>query len=72
LRKVLLAVAGLALAAVALGSPAVGDAPSGDWASGSGHVLLTDFSGSVEAGPNGENPIGSLTLTRGSVGADRC
>jgi hypothetical protein len=39
-----------------------GQAPTGDSAFGEGRVLLTDFHGSVEAGPNGENPVGTLTL----------
>jgi len=34
-----------------------------DSVSGSGHVLQTDFIGAGEAGPNGENPVGSLALS---------
>jgi hypothetical protein len=37
--------------------------PAGDAAWGSGRVLLTDFAGGTEAGPNGEDPVGSLTVT---------
>ncbi len=37
--------------------------PLRDSASGSGHVLQTDFIGGGEAGPNGENPVGSLALS---------
>ena len=34
-----------------------------DTVSGSGHVLQTDFISAAEAGPNGEDPVGSLTLS---------
>ena len=40
-----------------------GQPPSRDSAVGSGHVLQTDFSGGAVAGPNGEDPVGSLTLS---------
>jgi hypothetical protein len=36
--------------------------PTGDSAFGEGRVLMTDFSGSVVAGPNGENPVGTLSV----------
>jgi hypothetical protein len=51
--------------AVALHLPAVaqGQAPLRDSASAFGHVLETDFVGAGEAGPNGENPVGSLTVS---------
>jgi hypothetical protein len=51
--------------AVALHLPAValGQAPLRDSASAFGHVLQTDFVGAGEAGPNGENPVGSLTVS---------
>jgi hypothetical protein len=52
--NVLLALAGLALAA---------PPPGTDHSSGAGHVLQTDFVGSGYSGPNGENPVGTLTLT---------
>jgi hypothetical protein len=58
----LLAVAVLAAAAAVLPGSSGGQAPIGDSAVGEGRVLLTDFRGSVTAGPNGENPIGTLTL----------
>jgi hypothetical protein len=37
--------------------------PGSDYTFGSGHVLETDFVGSGYSGPNGENPVGTLTLT---------
>jgi hypothetical protein len=51
--------------AVALHLPgvALGQAPLRDSASAFGHVLQTDFIGAGEAGPNGENPVGSLTVS---------
>jgi hypothetical protein len=58
----LLAVAVLAAAAAVLPGSSGGQAPAGDSAVGEGRVLLTDFRGSVTAGPNGEDPIGTLTL----------
>ena len=42
---------------------AQGQAPLRDSASAFGHVLQTDFVGASEAGPNGEDPVGSLTLS---------
>jgi hypothetical protein len=63
MRRVALGVAGLCLAAGTLSGSAPAQAPAGDSASGSGHVLLTDFVGSGTAGPNGENPTGSLTVS---------
>jgi hypothetical protein len=58
----LLAVAALAAALYVLPASSGGQAPTGDSAFGEGRVLLTDFLGSVEAGPNGEDPVGTLTL----------
>jgi hypothetical protein len=58
----LLAVAVLAAALYVLPTSSGGQAPTGDSAFGEGRVLLTDFVGSVEAGPAGENPVGTLTL----------
>src|SRR5918992_1223780 len=55
---VLALAAGLHLPGVALSQP-----PLRDSASAFGHVLQTDFIGAGEAGPNGENPVGSLTLS---------
>jgi hypothetical protein len=49
----------LALAGLALVAPP----PGSDYTVGSGHVLETDFVGSGYSGPNGENPVGTLTLT---------
>lgn len=62
LTKATLAVAVLAAALYVLPTSSGGQAPTGDSAFGEGRVLLTDFRGSVEAGPNGENPLGGLTL----------
>jgi hypothetical protein len=45
-----------------LPAPTLGQAPVRDSVSAFGHVLQTDFVGAGEAGPNGENPTGSLTL----------
>lgn len=53
--------AGVAL--LLLPASALGKAPLRDSASGSGHVLQTDFIGVGEAGPNGEDPVGSLALS---------
>lgn len=53
----------LALALLVQPSFAHGQAPLRDSASGFGHVLQTDFIGAGEAGPNGEDPVGSLTLS---------
>lgn len=55
----------LACTLVGAAVPAVAGAqdPAGDFATGAGHVLLTDFAGTTRAGPNGENPVGSLTVT---------
>jgi hypothetical protein len=52
--SLLLALAGLVLAA---------PPPGSDYSFGSGHVLQTDFVGSGYSGPNGENPVGTLTLS---------
>jgi len=54
---------GFAVALLVLPGSAVGQAALRDSASGSGHVLQTDFIGVGEAGPNGENPVGSLALS---------
>ena len=54
---------GLAVALLLLPASAVGEAPLRDSVSASGHVLQTDFVGVGEAGPNGENPVGSLALS---------
>jgi hypothetical protein len=63
-RKRLPALLGFAVAFVlALPAVALGQAPLRDSASAFGHVLQTDFFGASEAGPNGENPVGSLTLS---------
>jgi hypothetical protein len=59
----LLALSCLAVALPVLPAAALGQAPLRDSASGFGHVLQTDFIGAGEAGPNGEDPVGSLTLT---------
>jgi hypothetical protein len=54
----------LALAAsLLLPAVAEGQAPLRDSASAFGHVLQTDFAGASEAGPNGEDPVGSLTTS---------
>lgn len=57
------ALLGLAAALLLLPASAFGQAPLRDSATGSGHVLQTDFIGAGEAGPNGENPVGSLTVS---------
>jgi hypothetical protein len=62
MRAVMLALA-CTLVVVALPGMAHAQDPLGDSASGAGHVLLTDFAGATEAGPNGEDPVGSLTVT---------
>jgi hypothetical protein len=54
---------GFAVALLVLPASALGEAPLRDSVSGSGHVLQTDFVGVGEAGPNGENPVGSLALS---------
>jgi hypothetical protein len=63
MKKTLPAVAVLALALAAPPGAGLGQAPTGDSGFGSGHVLLTDFVASGHSGPNGENPVGSLTLS---------
>jgi hypothetical protein len=62
MRTVMLALACTVVGA-ALPGTALAQDPPGDFATGSGHVLLTDFAGTTRAGPNGENPVGSLTVT---------
>jgi hypothetical protein len=54
---------GLAVALLLLPASALGQAPARDSVSAFGHVLETDFIGVGEAGPNGEDPVGSLTLS---------
>jgi len=63
MRKLLLVAAAFALAAAVLPGLVPGQPPTGDSGFGSGHVLETDFTGSGQSGPNGENPVGSLTLS---------
>jgi hypothetical protein len=55
----------LALALALLLQPAVahGQTPPRDSVAAFGHVLQTDFVGAGEAGPNGEHPVGSLTVS---------
>jgi hypothetical protein len=62
MRALVLALACL-LVATALPATAHAQLPLQDSAAGAGHVLLTDFSGSTAAGPNGEDPVGSLTVS---------
>lgn len=60
----LLTLVGLAMASsLAFPAAAMGQVPTGDSAFGSGHALATSFSGSIQAGPSGENPTGSLTTS---------
>jgi hypothetical protein len=58
-----LVVALLLVALLLLPASAVGQAPARDSVSAFGHVLETDFIGVGDAGPNGEDPVGSLTLS---------
>jgi hypothetical protein len=51
------------VALLLLPASAIGEAPLRDSVSASGHVLQTDFIGVGEAGPNGEDPVGSLALS---------
>jgi hypothetical protein len=63
-QRIVLHVGGLAMAALlAVTAPAAAQVPSGDSVAGSGHVNVTDFTVSIQAGPSGENPTGSLTLS---------
>jgi hypothetical protein len=55
--------AAMVVAALLLPAPALGQVPQRDSVSAAGHVLQTDFVGAAEAGPNGESPVGSLTLS---------
>jgi hypothetical protein len=57
------ALVGLGVGTIFLPAPALAQAPLRDSVFASGHVLETDFVGSAEAGPNGEDPAGSLTLS---------
>jgi hypothetical protein len=50
------ALLGLAVALVSLHGVALAQPPLRDSAAAFGHVLETDFFGSGEAGPNGEDP----------------
>jgi hypothetical protein len=64
MKKVLLAVTAVAAGvSLALPGSAVAQAPIGDSVVGAGHVQVTDFTVSIQAGPNGENPTGSLTVS---------
>jgi hypothetical protein len=55
---------GLVVAFLLLPAAAQGQAPPlRDSVFASGHVLQTDFVGAANAGPNGESPVGSLTLS---------
>jgi hypothetical protein len=63
LRPELAALLVLAVALLLLPALARGQAPLRHSASAFGHVLQTDFIGAGEAGPNGEDPVGSLTLS---------
>jgi hypothetical protein len=62
MRRISLAAATLLALLAAPVSPA-GTAPAGDYGFGAGHVLQTDFVSSGHSGPNGENPVGTITLT---------
>jgi hypothetical protein len=53
----------LAVGTILLPAPALAQAPLRDSVFATGHVLQTDFVGSAEAGPNGEDPVGSLTVS---------
>jgi hypothetical protein len=55
--------AAMVVALLLLPAPALGQVPPRDSVSAFGHVLQTDFVGAAEAGPNGERPVGSLTLS---------
>jgi hypothetical protein len=55
--------AGLLVWLLAMPASALGQPPPRDSVSAAGHVLQTDFVGAAEAGPNGESPVGSLTLS---------
>ena len=57
------AAAAVVAAFFVLPAPALAQVPLRDSVSAFGHVLQTDFAGGAEAGPNGENPVGSLTLS---------
>ena len=61
MRRIPLALAPLLVLLAAPGSPA-GTAPAGDSGFGSGHVLETHFVSSGHSGPNGENPVGTITM----------
>jgi hypothetical protein len=64
MRRLALALAGIAAAAPLLGGSAPAQTtPAGDHAYGEGHVLETDFVFSSQAGPNGENLVGTLTTS---------
>lgn len=54
---------GIAVGLLLLPASALGQAALRDSAFGFGHVLQTDFVAGSEAGPNGESPVGSLSLS---------
>jgi hypothetical protein len=63
MRIPVLAVAGLAVTAAVAPGSASPQPPAGDSSFAAGRVLQTDFVGSGRAGPNGENPVGTLTVS---------
>lgn len=65
MKRGLRAAVGLAVGGLLVMPPAstLGQAPTRDSAFAFGHVLQTDFFGGSEAGPNGESPVGGLTLS---------
>ena len=58
----LVGVAALVPALALLPGSVSGQGRSGDSGFGSGHVLETDFVSSGHSGPNGEDPVGTLTV----------
>jgi hypothetical protein len=62
MHKRLVALLGVALIPISADAVAA-QAPTRDSSSGSGRVLQTNFIGAGEAGPNGESPVGSLSLS---------
>jgi hypothetical protein len=63
MRSVIAVATSAVVASVALHGTAAAQAPTGDSVAGSGHVQQTDFTVSIQAGPSGENPTGSLVLS---------
>jgi hypothetical protein len=61
MRRISLALA-VALAAQTAQGSVAGTEPAGDSGFGAGHVLQTDFVASGHSGPNGESPVGTITL----------